>query len=90
VTIQPPHASNRPERILAYMVAAVVVLSILCFIALIAGTALGAGNNDGFSQGLWPTVITLPLFGLPVGFVLIIVLMVLSGVRRSREAKENR
>ena len=90
MTIQPPHSSNRPERILAYMVAAVVVLSILCFIALIAGTALGAGNNDGFSQGLWPTVITLPLFGLPVGFVLIIVLMVLSGVRRSREAKENR
>ena len=72
------------------MVAAVVVLSILCFITLIAGTALGAGNNDGFSQGLWPTVITLPLFGLPVGFVLIIVLMVLSGVRRSREARENR
>ncbi|MFC5928322.1 multidrug ABC transporter ATPase [Cryobacterium melibiosiphilum] len=88
MTTQIPHAANRLERILAYMVAGVVGLSILCFLALIIGTSLGAGDNDGFSTGLWPFVITVPNFGLPLGFLLIIGLLVTSAIRRSREAKE--
>jgi uncharacterized membrane protein len=72
------------------MVAAVVGLSILAFIAVLIGTSAGVGNNDGFSQGIWPFVLTLPLFGLPVGFVLLIALLVTSAVRRSREARANR
>ena len=72
------------------MVAGVVGVSILAFLAVIIGTSTGVGANDGFSQGVWPFVITLPLFGLPIGFVLIIVLMVSNGVRRGREARQNR
>jgi TRAP-type uncharacterized transport system fused permease subunit len=71
------------------MVAGVVGLSILAFLAVIAATAAGVGDNDGFSQGIWPAVLTLPLFGLPLGFVLIIALLVISIVRRSREARQN-
>ena len=68
------------------MVAGVVGLSILCFVAMIAGTALGVGDNDGFSKGLWPVIITLPLFGLPLGFLLTIGLIVFVAIRRNRDS----
>ena len=72
------------------MVAGVVGLSILAFLAVILGTAVGVGDNDGFSKGVWPAVLTLPLFGLPIGFLLVITLMIVSGLRRAREARQNR
>lgn len=90
VTNQTPHTSGRIERILAYMVAGVVGLSILAFLAIIIGTVAGAGANGGFGSGAWPLVFTFPAIGLPVGFVAIIALMVMTGIRRSREARQNR
>ncbi len=90
VTNQTPHAASRLERILAYMVAGVVGLSILAFLAVIIGTAVGAGADNGFGQGVWPIVLALPLFGLPLGFLLIIALMVMTAIRRAREARQNR
>ncbi len=72
------------------MVASVVGLSILAFLAVIIATAMGVGANDGFSRGIWPPIFILLRFGLPVGFVLIIALMISVGVRRSREARRDR
>jgi len=71
------------------MVAGVVGLSILCFLSVIIGTSAGVGANDGFSSGAWPIVISVPNLGLPLGFLLIIALLVTSAIRRSREAKEH-
>jgi uncharacterized membrane protein len=79
--------SSRIERVLAYMVASIVVLSLVAFVALIAATALGLERDD-FAQGIWPVVTILPLIGLPIGFVLIIVLLVVSAVRRGRAARD--
>ena len=79
--------SNRVERVLAYMVAGIVVMSLASFIALIAATGAGLGRDD-FAQGIWPAITILPLIGLPIGFVLIIVLLVVSAVRRGRAAKD--
>lgn len=79
--------SHRLERVLAYMVAGIIVLSLASFIALIIGTSMGLARDD-FAQGLWPVVTILPLIGLPIGFVLIIVLLVVSAVRRGRAAKD--
>ncbi|MCU1405018.1 MAG: hypothetical protein JWQ43_1321 [Glaciihabitans sp.] len=67
------------------MVVATVGLSIVAFLAIIAGTFFGAGTDNGFSQGIWPTVFVLPLIGLPIGLILILVLLVISARRRSRE-----
>jgi hypothetical protein len=89
VTNQTPHAAGRPERILAYMVAGVVGMSIIAFFAVIIGTWLGAGANNGFGQGVWPAVLALPLVGLPIGFLLIIAIMVMTGIRRARGARQN-
>ncbi len=69
------------------MVAATIGMSILAFIAIIIGTALGAGNDGGLGKGVWPVVYILPAIGLPIGFVLIIVLLVTTAVRRGRAAK---
>ena len=82
-----PVTQHRAERILAYMFVAIVGLSILAFIAVMIGTAAGAGANDGFSQGIWPLVIMLPWFGLPVAFLLLIALLIVNGVRRARAGR---
>jgi hypothetical protein len=72
------------------MVAGVVGLSIIAFLAIIIGTATGVGRNNGFSSGIWPAVIALPYFGLPLGILLIVGLLVVSVVRRGRNARANR
>jgi hypothetical protein len=82
-----PITAHRNERILAYMVASSIGLSILCFIAIIIATAAGLRN---FGQPPWPTVFFLPLVGLPIGMLLMIALIVVSGRRRGRETKDAR
>lgn len=79
--------SNRLERVLAYMVAAVILVSLASFVALIAATGAGLERDD-FTTGMWPIVTIMPLIGLPIGFVLIIALLVVSAVRRGRAAKD--
>lgn len=88
VSSQDPVADHRAERILAYMVAATVGLSILAFLAVMFGTLAGVGADDGFSQGIWPYVLVLPMIGLPIGFLLLIALLIVNGVRRSRESRQ--
>ena len=78
---------HRAERILAYMFVAIVGLSIAAFLAVMIGTAAGAGANNGFSQGILPTVIMLPWFGLPIAFLLLIALLIVNGVRRARAGR---
>lgn len=85
-----PITDNRVERLLAYMVAAMILLSIAAFFAIVIATWVGAGINNGFGRGIWPTVFVLPAIGLPLGFILLIVLLVLNGLRRSREARADR
>ena len=79
--------TSRAERSLAFMVAATLGLSVLAFLAVIIGTL--AGVRD-FGSGIWPTVIFLPLIGLPIGLVFMIILLVLSMRRRLRDARGSR
>lgn len=87
MSTQTPITQHRAERVLAFMVASAIGLSIICFLATIIGTA--AGVRD-FSSGVWPVVIVLPAIGLPLGLALMITLLIVSGVRRGREAKDAR
>jgi hypothetical protein len=79
--------ASRAERSLAFMVAATIGLSILAFLAVIVGTLLGVHD---FGSGLWPTIILLPLVGLPIGLILMITLLVLNMRRRLRDARGSR
>ena len=81
-----PVTIHRNERVLAFMIAGIVGLSIVAFLTVIIATASGLPGNQ-FRGGFWQAVALLPGVGLPIGFVLIIVLIVISGIRRSREAK---
>jgi TRAP-type C4-dicarboxylate transport system permease small subunit len=66
------------------MVAAILGLSILAIIAVLIGYGTKANSGAGF----WQVIDLLPGVGLPIGFVLIIVLLVLNAVRRTRAAKD--
>jgi uncharacterized membrane protein len=63
------------------MVVGIVGVSIIAFFAVIIGTFAGMERDD-FTVGLWPVATLLPLIGLPIGFVLIMVLLVVSTKRR--------
>jgi hypothetical protein len=75
---------SRLERVLGAMVLTTIGLSILCFLAVILGTGL---FHIVASDGIWPIVIMLPLVGLPIGFILIVVLIAVNWRARRREAQ---
>ena len=79
-TPAPPPAS-RLEKILAAMVVGIVGISIVAFFSVIFGTFSGMTRDD-FATGIWPVVSMLPLIGLPIGFVMILVLLAVSTKRR--------
>ena len=86
--VTPPEPS-RLERILAVMVAGIVGMSIVAFLAIIIGSWQDMTSED-FSAGIWPTVSFVPLIGLPIGFLLILALLVVSTRRRrAGEAEDN-
>ncbi len=72
---------RRLDRILAYMSLGLAVVSIGCFFAVII--ARSAGVTD-FTQGVWPLVAVLPLIALPVAFLMIVALLIMTFVRRAR------
>lgn len=77
----PPSApeTSRLERVLAAMVAAIVGLTLICFAATIIASVTGTTD---FATGVWPAVAALPLIGLPVAFILLVVLVVINWFRR--------
>ena len=77
---------HRAERILAFMFIGVVALSIICFFAVMIGTFSGVSREE-MGTGIWPLVVTLPLFGLPLAFLLLIAVLIVNGVRRARASR---
>jgi hypothetical protein len=77
-----PSSPSLLERILAYASLTIIAVALLSFFA-----TLIVGMNDRFAmaEGLWPFVYGFSLFGLPVGFVLLILLLILSQRRRRAE-----
>jgi hypothetical protein len=75
---------NGTERRIAFMVAGVVGLSLLCIIVDII--ALAAGVDTGKQP--WSILWVFPGVGLPIGLLLMIALLILGVRRRSREARE--
>jgi hypothetical protein len=80
-TPQQNSEASRIERILSYISVAVFGLCALAFIALLSAPALGVTD---LTVTPWPTVLVFPVIGLPICFVLIIVVLFLNIRRRSR------
>lgn len=79
----PEATVGRFDRLLAYTALTLAAASILSFFAIIIGTAVGM-SQAAFGSGVWPFVAALPLFGLPLAFLMIIALLIISFVRRGR------
>jgi len=77
---------GRVDRILAFTALTLAALSVICFFAIIIGSATGM-DQDAFANGIWPVVAAIPLWGLPAAFIMIIALLVMSFVRKGRAAK---
>ena len=77
-----PVPLNRIERVLAFMIASIAGLSVVAIVAIIVASLTRADT----SEGPWLLIAVLPTLGLPIAFVLIIVLAVIAIVRRRRLA----
>ncbi|WP_431277886.1 hypothetical protein [Leifsonia poae] len=88
MTQQTPPATSRIQRVLSYIIAALVVISLVCIAAILIGTAVGGFAAQGSGQGLWPAVFLLPLLALPIAVVLMIVLFIITARQRTKAAKE--
>ncbi len=88
----PPHA-DEPEiraidRFLAFGSLGLAALSVICFFMIIIGTAVGMKQAD-FAHGAWPIVGVFPFWGLPIAFLMIVALLIMSFVRRGRTARRS-
>jgi FtsH-binding integral membrane protein len=72
---------RRIDRILTFMALGLVVLSVASLVAVLLAPTLGVTDYD---VGIWPVAIILPLLALPIGFILIVVVLIMSFVRRAR------
>lgn len=85
--MSPPAESDesieRIDRIFAFMSLGLLLLSVVCFLAIIIATPLGAN----FQSGIWPVVSVLVYFAPVIAFVLLLVVLI-RGFRR--KARENR
>ena len=75
---------HRTERVLAYMVASSIGLTILAIIALLVAGLAGIKT----SEGVWLSVVVLPPIGLALAVLLIITLVIVSALRRARAARD--
>jgi heme/copper-type cytochrome/quinol oxidase subunit 3 len=79
-------APTRVERILAFMLIGIFLVSVVALFAVLIAT--WAGHTD-FGGSVWPVVAMTPYFGLPVSFLLLFALLIIATVRRARSAKRD-
>lgn len=77
---------RRIDRILAFMSLGLLVLSIVCFLAIIIGSATGMKQAD-FGTGAWPVVGMVVYIAPIVAFLLLMTVLIMTFVRKARVGK---
>lgn len=77
--------TTRLEKILAAMVGTAVGLSIICFFILLLSMPLGFSLDNAFGH----VIVVLPVIGLPLGFVLMMTLLIVNIVRNRKNKAGN-
>lgn len=72
------------EKLLAYSSLTIIVLSVVSFFATLFAALFGV-EREVLAEGFWPVVTWIGYVGLPVGLVLMITLLIMTGRRRKRE-----
>ncbi len=76
---------RRIDRILAFMSLGLLALSVVCFFAImIASTA-----ETDFTTGIWPLIGILVYIAPIVAFILLLVVLIRSFVRKSRANRDD-
>lgn len=74
------------ERILAYASLSIIAAALLSFFATLI---IGLNDREAMASGLWSFVYGLSIYALPIGFVLLVLLLILTQARRKREAAQD-
>lgn len=77
---------RRIDRLLAFMSLGLLVLSILCFLAIIIASATGMTHED-FAGGVWPAVSLLVYVAPILAFVLLLTVLIMTFIRKARVGK---
>jgi TRAP-type C4-dicarboxylate transport system permease small subunit len=74
------------QRVLAYIAVALIALAVAAYLTtLIVGLLAG---REALAGSLWPIVVGISYVGLPVGFVLLVILLAISYRRRGSRRGE--
>ncbi len=77
---------RRIDRILAAIALGLMLLSVVCFLSIMIGTASGMSQPD-FGSGVWP-IVTVVVYVAPIlAFVCLMTVVIMAFVRRSRANK---
>lgn len=85
---EPEVPVRRVDRFLAFAALGIAAASVVCFFAIIIGTALGM-DQGAFGEGAWPFIAAIPYWGLPLAFLMIIVLLTMSFIRKGRASSRS-
>ncbi|MFT4051226.1 MAG: multidrug ABC transporter ATPase [Microbacterium sp.] len=77
---------RRIDRILAFMSLGLLLLSVVCFVAIMIGSAAGMDHED-FGAGLWPSVGTTVYIAPIVAFLLLLAVLIMTFIRKARVGK---
>ncbi|WP_217133803.1 hypothetical protein [Leucobacter chinensis] len=79
--------TNNPslvEKVLAYSSLSIIALAIISFFATLIAALVGV-EREVLAEGFWPVITWIGYVGLPIGFVLMMTLLVITRRRRKRE-----
>ena len=74
---------RRIDRVLAFMSFGLLLLSIICFVAIMIGSASGMTHDD-FWAGIWPAVGTTVYIAPIVAFLLLVTVLIMTFIRKAR------
>ena len=74
---------RRIDRVLAFMSFGLLLLSIICFVAIMIGSASGMTHDD-FGAGIWPAVGTTVYIAPIVAFLLLVTVLIMTFIPKAR------
>lgn len=77
---------RRIDRILAFMSLGLLLLSVVCFVAIMIGSATGMKQAD-FGGGVWPAIGTTVYIAPIIAFLLLVTVLIMTFVRKARVGK---
>lgn len=71
------------DRTLAIMSIGLIVLSVICFLAVM----IGSGNGADMQTGVWPAVGLIVMFAPIAAFLMLLSVVIMTFVRRARAGR---